>query len=298
MKRAYNKHSYSGKKVNAKRSRAAFLRHHGTATTMLEVCVDSLQSAINAIHGGADELEICSSLNEGGLTPSVGLVKKIKHIVNNIPMKKPIYKTCVESCSCLKLLQKPNLNIMIRCRTGSDFCYTDEEVDTMLEDIEVFKEIGVDRFVFGALTNTLKVDEENCVKVLNLATPIPVTFHRAIDICQDYISSVNTIIELGFNRVLTSGQKAMAADTDALNMIKLLVEMYGDKIEVMPGAGVNGDNAKIFIDLGCKIVHSSCKNIRYLCKLENNLNMGTSDSEFIYVSDENIVRMIKTVINS
>ncbi|XP_059051747.1 copper homeostasis protein cutC homolog isoform X5 [Achroia grisella] len=239
---------------------------------MLEVCVDSLESAINAIHGGADELEVCSSLNEGGLTPSAGLVRKIK---------------------CLK----PKVNVMIRCRIGSDFCYTDIEMDTMLEDIEVFKGIGVDRFVFGALTNTQQIDEENCFKMLNLVIPTPVTFHRAIDVCQDYLNSINTIIKLGFNRVLTSGQKQSADEKDAVKLIESLVELYGEQIEVMPGAGINNDNAIMFINLGCKIIHSSCKKIRYLNKVENNLSMGTGDSEHVYVSDENIVRLIKKLIN-
>ncbi|XP_059051744.1 copper homeostasis protein cutC homolog isoform X2 [Achroia grisella] len=264
---------------------------------MLEVCVDSLESAINAIHGGADELEVCSSLNEGGLTPSAGLVRKIKCLINNISLKRPIYKTCSECCSCLGLLQKPKVNVMIRCRIGSDFCYTDIEMDTMLEDIEVFKGIGVDRFVFGALTNTQQIDEENCFKMLNLVIPTPVTFHRAIDVCQDYLNSINTIIKLGFNRVLTSGQKQSADEKDAVKLIESLVELYGEQIEVMPGAGINNDNAIMFINLGCKIIHSSCKKIRYLNKVENNLSMGTGDSEHVYVSDENIVRLIKKLIN-
>ncbi|KAM3961201.1 copper homeostasis protein cutC homolog [Aphomia sociella] len=263
---------------------------------MLEVCIDSLESALNAIHGGADELEVCSSLAEGGLTPSAGLVKTITSVVNNITLKKPIYKTCLESCSCMKLVQKPKVNVMIRCRTGSDFCYNEEEMDTMLADIEVFKTIGVDRFVFGALTNTQQVDKKNCMKVLKLAS-VPVTFHRAIDVCRDYTDSIDVIVELGFNRVLTSGQKASADDKDAFNLIKSVVKQYGKKIEIMPGAGVNVNNAKSFIDVGCKIVHSSCKNIKYLNKVDNNLNMGTGDSEYVYVSNEIIVRQIKTEIN-
>ncbi|CAH2054391.1 unnamed protein product, partial [Iphiclides podalirius] len=81
---------------------------------MLEVCIDSLESAVNAIHGGADELEVCSSLSQGGLTPSPGLVREIIKMVDNIGCKKSIYKTCLQ-CSCQSLIKEPKVNVMIRC---------------------------------------------------------------------------------------------------------------------------------------------------------------------------------------
>ncbi|KAH9642714.1 hypothetical protein HF086_002984 [Spodoptera exigua] len=238
---------------------------------MLEVCIDSLESAINAIHGGADELEVCSSLTEGGLTPSPGLVKEI-------------------------VKMRAKVNVMIRCRTGSDFCYSEQEMDTMLSDVEVFKAYGADRFVFGALTDSQDVDEKNCERIINQAGTVPVTFHRAFDVCADPLSAVNKISTLGFNRLLTSGQKSTANDIEAIQLIKALNNTVGDKIEIMPGAGVTVENAKNFIDIGCKIVHSSCKRIRYLPQIKKGLSMGTSDSEHVFVSDENIVRKMKEVI--
>lgn len=249
---------------------------------MLEVCIDSLESAINAIQGGADELEVCSSLVEGGLTPSAGLVKEIIKRVNNCKTKKE---------------ERPKVNVMIRCRGGSDFCYTKEEMATMLADIECLKDFGVHRFVFGALTTEQNVDEDNCSAVLGAAFPIPVTFHRAFDICQDPKIAIQKIIELGFNRVLTSGQRALASDVEATKLIASLVDCYGDKIEIMPGAGINAENAKSFINLGCKIVHSSCKRLKVLPKLENRVSMGSADSELIYVSDVEIVKKTKHAIN-
>ncbi|CAB3238460.1 unnamed protein product [Arctia plantaginis] len=254
---------------------------------MLGVC-------INAIHGGADELEVCSSLTEGGLTPSAGLVKLIRDIVNNIPKKIPIRKTC-DNCSCGNLKTAPKVNVMIRSRTGSDFCYSKEEMDTMLSDIDVFKVIGVDRFVFGALTNTQDIDEINCTEVIRRAHPIPVTFHRAFDVCRDPQKTILSIIDIGFSRLLTSGQEVSADNANAIQLIKKLYMDYGDKIEIMPGAGINLLNAKGFIDMGCKIVHSSCKRIRYLPQIEHNLRMGTSDSEHIYVTDEIIVKKMKEI---
>ncbi|KAG6457508.1 hypothetical protein O3G_MSEX010342 [Manduca sexta] len=186
---------------------------------------------------------------------------------------------------------------MIRCRTGSDFCYTEQEMDTMLSDIEIIKQMGVDRFVFGALTDKQDIDEYNCKKVIEKAYPIPVTFHRAFDICNDPIIAINKIISLGFNRLLTSGQRPSASDDEAMKLIKSLLE-YNKAIEIMPGAGVNINNAKSFIDMGCKIIHSSCKVIKYLPRIKNNLCMGTNESESIFISDENIVRKTKETISS
>ncbi|XP_068619717.1 PF03932 family protein CutC isoform X2 [Battus philenor] len=238
----------------------------------LEVCIDSLESAINAIHGGADELEICSSLSEGGLTPSPGLVKEI-----------------------LKL--GPKVNVMIRCRAGSDFCYTIEEMDTMLSDIEYYKSLNVDRFVFGALTSILEIDEESCLKVIQTAHPIPVTFHRAFDICKNPYDSIEKIINLGFNRLLTSGQQHSAGDVEAIKLLQGLVLGFGNKIEIMPGAGVNSDNVKVFLNIGCRIIHSSCKSLKQLTHIDNNLSMGMAPCENMYYTNENIVKKLKEVLH-
>lgn len=264
---------------------------------MLEVCVDNLDSAVNSIHGGADELEVCSSLAEGGLTPSAGLVTQIMQMVNNITYGKPINETCF-NCACDKLTKKPKVNVMIRCRTGSDFCYTHYEMVTMLSDIDIFKGMNVDRFVFGALTEKQEICNINNKRVIDKTFPIPVTFHRAFDVTKDPIVAIEKVIELGFTRLLTSGQRPSASDVDAVQLIKHLTQSYGNKIVIMPGAGVNFDNGKIFIDAGCKIVHSSCKVVKYLPRVEKKLSMGTSDSEYLYVTDENIVKKLKYAINT
>ena len=188
------------------------------------------------------------------------------------------------------------MNVMIRCRTGSDFHYSMEEMDTMLSDVEVFKGFGIDRFVFGALTEAQVIDVINCQRLIRQAQPVPVTFHRAFDVCIDPLLSIDKIAELGFDRLLTSGQKATADDVEAIQLIKSLNTSAGDKVQIMPGAGINLSNAKNFIDIGCKIVHSSCKKIRYLPQIKNGLSMGTSDSEHIFVTDENIVKKMKEII--
>ncbi|XP_013186085.2 PF03932 family protein CutC [Amyelois transitella] len=258
---------------------------------MLEVCIDSLESAVNAVYGGANEIEICSSLAEGGLTPSAGLVKTIKKAINDYALTNSAHLDSAESCA-----KKPKVNVMIRCRTGSDFNYTEQEMETMMADIYTFKEIGVDRFVFGSLTVGQEIDEENCLRVVEAASPVPVTFHRAFDVCKEPNKAMEKLIEIKFDRVLTSGQRTSASDDKAIELIKSLVKSYGDKIDVMPGAGVNELNARIFVKLGCKIVHSSCKKVKHLPRVNHHLSMGTSDSEFIYVTDESIVRRTKEAI--
>lgn len=170
-------------------------------------------------------------------------------------------------------------------------------MDTMLSDVDVFKDIGVDRFVFGALTDTQQIDEKNCLKFMQAACPVPLTFHRAFDVCTDSTVAVEKLIELGFSRLLTSGQRASANEDEAINLILLLMKQFGSNIEIMPGAGINLYNAKTWVDMGCTIVHSSCKRIQFLPKVKNSLSMGTSDSEHIYVCDENTVHRMKLLLN-
>lgn len=182
---------------------------------------------------------------------------------------------------------------MIRCRGGSDFCYTDQEMNTMLADIEVYKTFGVDRFVFGALTDKQEVDMTKCAKIIEKAKPTPVTFHRAFDLCTDYEKAIENIIELGFNRLLSSGKEISADNSKAIDVLTSLLINYGDKIEIMPGAGISCNNAHIFVDIGFKIIHSSCKMTRRLPEVDD-LCMG---SNLVYISDENIVCELKKIIN-
>ncbi|XP_026332188.1 uncharacterized protein LOC113239405 isoform X2 [Hyposmocoma kahamanoa] len=251
---------------------------------MLEVCVDSLESAINAIQNGADELELCSSLPEGGLTPSPGLVRTVIAAIDDY----------VNLCN--EPLKRPKLNIMIRCRGGSDFYYSDREIITMFEDIEFYKTMNVDRFVFGGLTPDKNVDVRLCAKVITRAAPKPVTFHRAFDCCRDPREAMKIIIGLGFDRVLTSGHRPTAAHLLAIQLLKQLLCEFGDNIQIMPGAGITVDNVKTFIDNGFKIVHSSCKVPKKWPK--NQLSLGTSDSNIIFVTDGEIVRKMKQHISA
>lgn len=181
----------------------------------MEVCIDNLESALNAEQGGAIRLELCSALNDGGLTPSVGFLKIVKKKV-----KIPVF-------------------VMIRPRSG-DFIYSDEEIEIMSEDVKILKENGADGFVFGITTSEGKVDVKNCSKLMKLAGNLPVTYHRAFDVVKDPLKSMEEIISLGFQRILTSGLQATAIQGTSL--LRQLIEASRGRIIIMPGAGIKPDN--------------------------------------------------------
>lgn len=187
---------------------------------------------------------------------------------------------------------------MLRCRSGSDFCFNEMEMDTMLADLEVFKHLNVDGFVFGALTSAQNIDKESCAKIVERAASMPVTYHRAFDVCKEPLESLETIISLGFQRLLTSGQKPSADNPEARALIKDLINKSYGRIDIMAGSGVTLDNAASFISLGCNSVHSSCKKMVPKLKVDSNLSMGASESEFLIISDEKAVKKLKENIKT
>lgn len=228
----------------------------------MEICVDSLESARNAINGGADRLELCSALSEGGLTPTPGFFKMIKSVT---PKTVPIFA-------------------MIRIKS-SDFHYDDEELNAMLDDLKILKSLGADGFVFGALKSDMNVDESACKKILEKSHPLPVTFHRAFDEVADPLEGLTLLKRLGFQRILTSGQKTSAED--GLELIKKLVQEAGNDIIIMPGAGINATNiCKIESESGAREFHASAKT-KKVC--------GSTES---IVTDESLVRQLCDVVKS
>ncbi|XP_053731243.1 copper homeostasis protein cutC homolog [Synchiropus splendidus] len=203
---------------------------------LMEVCVDSVESAVNAERGGAGRLELCSSLSEGGLTPSLGLLQIVKRYV-----KIPVYA-------------------MIRPR-GGDFLYSDQEVEVMKKDLELMKAHGADGLVLGALTEDGRVDAELCMDFLAAARPLPVTFHRAFDMVHDASLALETLISLGFQRVLTSGCDSSALE--GLPVIKKLVEQAKGRIAVMPGGGITERNLQRILEgSGAEEFHCSARSSR------------------------------------
>lgn len=214
--------------------------------------MDSVESAINAERGGAGRLELCSSLLEGGITPSIGLLQVVKQHV-----RVPVYT-------------------MIRPR-GGDFLYSDCEVEVMRRNIELVKSHGADGLVLGALTEDGCVDAELCMELIAASRPLPVTFHRAFDMVHDPVVALETIASLGFERVLTSGCDSSALE--GLPIIKRLVEQAKDRIIIMPGGGITERNLQRILEgSGAQEFHCSARSGKDSAMKFRNpcVNMGAS----------------------
>ena len=199
----------------------------------VEICANSVQSAINAEKGGADRIELCQNLNEGGTTPSYAAIKY-----------------CAENLS-LKTM------VLIRPRPG-DFCYNEAEIAEIERTILRCKALGVHAVVIGFLTPDGKVDFELTRRMVQLAAPMEVTFHRAFDEAQqDPIEALQAIMEAGCHRLLTSGQAPTAPQGAAV--IKRLVD-HTASLKILAGSGVTPDNVRQLIAAtGVTEVHGSCK---------------------------------------
>jgi copper homeostasis protein len=191
---------------------------------LCEVCVDSIESAINAEKGGASRIELCSNLFEGGITPSAGMILQVRKMI------------------------KIQMNVLIRPRSG-DFCYSNEEFEVMKNDIEYCKKCGVDGVVFGILTIDGHIDIERNRILVELAQPLNVTFHRAFDMTCDPFKSMEDIISLKFQRILTSGQELSCLE--GLDLLTTLIEKAKERIIIVPGGGITEKNIKKIIQT-CK----------------------------------------------
>jgi len=226
---------------------------------IIEICANSAQSCVEAEAGGATRVELCAAIPEGGTTPSYGEIKTAQDLTSNI-----------------------DINIIIRPR-GGDFLYTPAEIQSMLYDIEMAKQLNVHGVVVGCLTKEGEVDLELLKRLVQAAKPLSVTFHRAFDVCKDPFVALEQIIEAGCDRILTSGQQADAVA--GIPLIAQLVEKAGDRIIIMPGCGVRENNiAKIEAETGAKEFHTSAREMVY-SKMEyrnENVPMGSSvvTSEF------------------
>lgn len=241
----------------------------------IEICVDSVESCINAEKGGADRLELCGNMFEGGTSASFGVLQLAREMVS-----KPIYA-------------------MVRPR-GGDFCYNDIEFEIMKREIKLMKELKIDGIVFGILTKEGKVDKERCSKLLDLWGTNKATFHRAIDVSSNLNEACEDIISLGFERILTSGGEANVMS--GIIKLKELVEKYNDKIIIMPGSGINERNIEYINDtIKANEYHMTAnKTVESVMQYINeNVFMGASlrPPEFsVKYTDENKVKNIKSKI--
>jgi copper homeostasis protein len=202
---------------------------------LLEVCANSVESALAAQQGGAARVELCENLYEGGTTPSHGdilLARKLLHI---------------------------KLYVLIRPR-GGDFLYTDVEYEVITADVKHCIEAGCDGIVLGMLNADGTVDKERCAKLVQMAKRmgVGVTFHRAFDMCADLDQALEDIISLGCERVLTSGGKSTAIEGSRI--ISELVKKAAGRIAIMPGSGINENNVEDLVRFtGVREVHSSAR---------------------------------------
>lgn len=196
-----------------------------------EVCLQSVDGAVAAEQGGAQRVELCAALVEGGITPSLGTLQACRDAVD------------IE------------IMAMIRPR-GGDFKYSDRELESMAYDIEQCKRIGVTGVVFGMLEESGKVARSQVQALLEIARPLSVTFHRAFDVSADPFAALDTLIDLGVNRVLTSGQAATVPE--GLDLIRQLVERSAGRIGILPGCGITPENvAEVIRRTGVKEFHAT-----------------------------------------
>lgn len=204
---------------------------------ILEICASNYQSAVNAQIAGAHRIELCTELAVGGLTPSYGILREV-----------------------LKTLTIPAF-VLIRPR-GGNFTYSEAEFEIMKHDIRLCKDMGYAGIVSGILNKDHSIDSNRTKQLIELSKPLSFTFHRAFDLTSDPFISLEQLIDLGVDRILTSGQ-----DTTAERGIKLLKELNEKavgRVTILPGGGINSHNAKAFKQLGFKELHASATTVNYV----------------------------------
>jgi len=225
---------------------------------MLEICIDSVASARAAADGGADRVELCANLPEGGTTPSAGMIRAVRSAFPG------------------------GLMVIIRPR-GYDFLYSEEEMQVMLHDIAVAQDLGADGVVIGCLTPEGRVDAAQCRRLLSAAGRLDITFHRRFDMTRDMNEPMEDILALGVRRILTSGGKP---DVPAgASVIADLVRQSSGRASIMPGGGVTEANlAQIVRATGVREIHLSARHaVRSGMQFQNQTcSMGTftKDHEF------------------
>ncbi|GAB4025921.1 copper homeostasis protein CutC [Spirosoma koreense] len=236
---------------------------------LIEICAYSLDSCLTAQRAGAGRVELCGGLAEGGTTPSAGLIQLVRQHLTI-----PFY-------------------VMIRPR-GGDFLYTKNELAVMKADIEMAKTLGADGIVLGMLQPNGTVDELRTRQLIELADPLPVTFHRAFDMTRDPLEALEAVIRTGAVRILTSGQQQTVEL--GLPILDQLVRKAANRIEIMAGAGVNGNNAALLIETGVDALHlsGSTKEDSRMVYRQPLVSMATSlPSEYEYVeADEEKIRAV------
>ncbi|KAJ7459094.1 copper homeostasis CutC domain-containing protein [Mycena galericulata] len=258
---------------------------HPASPIVIEVCVDSVRSALNAVRGGADRLEVCGNLGVGGgTTPSLGLLKSIQRAVDVPTMA------------------------MIRPRTG-DFLYSHEEIEVMLEDIRVFKREGVRGVVLGVLRADGRVDVDTTKRLVDEALPLEVCFHRAFDMTRDAAEALRDVISIGgISRILTSGHGQTVLESlhilkELCQTTRKLAEDLPWVLSILPGSGINTETVdpilNALLPLGVMEIHLSGGSWveSGMTHRQAGLGMGVGESEWnIWETSENKVREVRRLV--
>lgn len=234
----------------------------------LEISANSIESALAAQRGGADRIELCDNMSEGGTTPSAGMIH-----------------------TCKKLVHIPVFPI-IRPR-GGGFVYTQGEFEVMKADIQICKDLGCEGVVLGLLKADRSIDIQKCAELIDLARPMQVTFHRAFDFTVHLEQSLEDIISLGCERVLTSGGAEVVGQS--LPIIAGLVKQANSRIIVMPGSGITEENlALIRNESGASEFHGTAKSLQRVPSYPDHGNIMELN---FYQTDFLRVLMMKTILN-
>jgi copper homeostasis protein len=230
---------------------------------IIEICANSFESAKAAQDGGAHRIEICANLSVGGLTPSRNLIEKVISELN-IPA-----------------------HVLIRPR-GGDFVYSKLEIERMLDDIAFCKKVGCSGIVSGALTLENTIDKKVTRQLIAASEGMEFTFHRAFDMVKNPSEAIETVMQLGATRLLSSGQQNKAIE--GIEMLRQLKSLSEGKLQIMPGSGINSENALVFKDAGFEMIHFSATKKENVGSNES----GLFESKVIGTSDKNeIERIIK-----
>lgn len=243
---------------------------------ILECCIDSVESAINAINGGADRLELCANLIIGGTSPSIFLFREIRKI-SDIP-----------------------IHVLLRPRFG-DFLYTDYEKNIIKHEAELFCDAGAEGIVVGALKSNGELDYDFMKEIKEVSGNINIVLHRAFDVCRDPFEALNQSIDLGLHTILTSGQQNNCLK--GIDLINDLNEKSSGKISIMAGSGMNIDVMKEFLlRTKVKAFHMSAKQVLDSgMKFRNsNVSMGVQGlNEYeLWVTSVDEIRKTKNILNN
>lgn len=256
-------------------ARANFKTHLGN-NIKLEVCVDSIASAIAAQEGGADRIELCDFLAAGGTTPSAGMIETVRKYL------------------------KIDVYVLIRPRRG-DFLYSKNEFEVMKRDIEMCRNMGVNGVVIGMLTKDASIDLARVTELIEIASPLQITFHRAFDLTAEPMKAFEELLTLPVHRLLTSGQQACAQD--GIPLIQSLNKISAGKIKIMPGSGINkGNVSEIITNTGVTEIHASLRstigsrmaNQKKYPPMSDSLNLSEYEQK---VADTEKIKEIKKILS-